>query len=110
MGEILPLAVAALSGSTLGAVLSYWTSRRKAPVERDSAHAAAAAELSEAAAGMIEPLTAEVKRLDARVQRAEIYLKFGDYAEAMADYSILVCVPWGRDTYYAVFGLVALHV
>ena len=71
MGEILPLAVAALSGSTLGAVLSYWTSRRKAPVERDSAHAAAAAELSEAAAGMIEPLTAEVKRLDVRVQRAE---------------------------------------
>ena len=69
--EFLPIAVAALSGSSVAAVLSYWTSRRKLPVERDSAHAAASAELAEAAAALLEPLRGEVTRLDARVQRAE---------------------------------------
>ena len=69
--EFLPIAVAALSGSSVAAVLSYWTSRRKLPVERDSAHAAASAELAEAAAALLEPLRGEVTRLDARVQLAE---------------------------------------
>lgn len=68
---VLPLAAAVLSGSTVGAVLTYLSSRHKAPVERESAHAAASAELAEAAAALVEPLSAEVKRLDARVQQAE---------------------------------------
>lgn len=68
---VLPLAAAVLSGSTVGAILTYLSSRHKAPVERESAHAAASAELAEAAAALVEPLSAEVKRLDARVQQAE---------------------------------------
>lgn len=69
--EFLPIAVAALSGSSVGAVLSYWTSRRKLPVERDSAHAAASAELATAAAALLEPMQSELARMDERVALAE---------------------------------------
>lgn len=78
--SILQLAIAALSGTMAGSVLSYLTSRRKAPVERESAHAAASSELAEAAAALVAPLSAEVKRLDARVAAAE-----ADAAEARKD-------------------------
>ena len=78
--SILQLAIAALSGTMAGSVLSYLTSRSKAPVERESAHAAASSELAEAAAALVAPLSAEVKRLDARVAAAE-----ADAAEARKD-------------------------
>ena len=68
---ILPAAGTILSGTTLAAIFTYLLARSKAPVERESAHSAASAELAEAAASLVEPLSNEVKRLDIRVQRAE---------------------------------------
>ena len=52
-----------LGGGVLSAVLVFWASMRRAPVERTSAHAAASSEIADAATELLAPLREEVHRL-----------------------------------------------
>lgn len=67
---MIQIALALLGGGVVGSVLSYLQARRRAPIERDSAHAAASREITAAATELIAPLRAEVERLDSEVQEA----------------------------------------
>ena len=67
---MIQIALALLGGGSVGAILSYLQARRRAPVERDSAHAAASREITEAATELMAPLRHEVERLDREVAKA----------------------------------------
>lgn len=58
-------------GTVAVAVLGYIASRRKEPIERESATAAASAGIADAAVALVAPYVAQVERLELRVQRAE---------------------------------------
>lgn len=52
-----------LGGGVLSAVLVFWASMRRTPIERTSAHAAASSEIAAAATELLAPLREEVRRL-----------------------------------------------
>lgn len=52
-----------LGGGVLSAVLVFWASMRRTPIERTSAHAAASSEIADAATELLAPLREEVHRL-----------------------------------------------
>ena len=66
--EVAQGVLAMLSGGTIAAVLSWLAARKRLPIERDSAHAAASREITQAATELMAPLRAEVERLDHEVQ------------------------------------------
>lgn len=68
---LVPLASGVLGGTAINAVLSYLLARRRLPVERVSAHAAASREIAQAAESLVEPLRNALQTLDERLQRAE---------------------------------------
>ncbi len=76
----LQLVLAVLGGGVVSSLVQAWQAKRKLPIERDTAHAAASREIVEAATELLEPMRAEIAdqrqeiaaaREDARIARRE---------------------------------------
>lgn len=89
--DVLPLVgqvVAALLGvGFTGAVLTYLTARRRLPIERDSAAAAASGEISKAAASLVQPLREQIDQLRTEVKVAQAKATEAHEAAARAEAS-----------------------
>lgn len=64
------LVVALLGGSATGSVTSYVLARRREPIERETASAAASREIAEATTELLHPMRDEIARLGVGVREA----------------------------------------
>lgn len=70
---VLQLVLAVLGGGVVSSLVQAWQARRKLPIERDTAHAAASREIVEAATELLDPMRAELAELreESRAAREE---------------------------------------